>query len=318
MRAIHAWWSKPALWNNSINDKQYIIDDKLLLPLILSALYWKKYNGTIELYTDTTTVRFFKKIGLLKLNIWDYIDTEVHDNIPEQINPTMFWAANKFYVYKQLKPPFLMLDTDAFFTKTVDWPTNVDLLYAHREKCLYPHYPDPNIILKDKKLLKRFPWKSDAINASALLFNSKKLLKDYTNTATNYIEKEEHNIKTTLANFGNNILVVEQRLLAEIVDNNNYRSKPILNNTFYNYEYKKAEFVPPENEQCNAKDTVEYYHHVWGEKVKVYSNYQEYIKYMEKYLKYLKDDFPEQYDDIVKVLVRVYKMSKPIKSTYKR
>ena len=72
MKGIHVWWSKPTLGN--IKYKNYEI-----IPMILSALLWKKYNGSIDLYTDTSTKNYYETLGIL--NIYDNVNVDVLDNI---------------------------------------------------------------------------------------------------------------------------------------------------------------------------------------------------------------------------------------------
>lgn len=113
VRGIHVNWSKP------YSQKPYEIEDFELLSTILSALLWKKYNGTIKLYTDSTVKAYYKKLGMLSL--WDGgVDTEVLDGIPSSINPKMYWAAGKLYAaQKEKENTFALIDTDLLVWKSL-------------------------------------------------------------------------------------------------------------------------------------------------------------------------------------------------------
>ena len=55
--------------------RKYEIDNFEILTTILSALTWRRYNGSIKLYTDSVALEVYDTFKLLDL--WDAgIDTE--------------------------------------------------------------------------------------------------------------------------------------------------------------------------------------------------------------------------------------------------
>ena len=86
MQAIHSNWTKP----RTDNAGSFHIDDFEILTTILSALKWREHNGKIKLATDSLGLDFYKSRDLCC--VWDEVTTEL-DDIPEFVNPEMFWAS---------------------------------------------------------------------------------------------------------------------------------------------------------------------------------------------------------------------------------
>ena len=88
MRAVHTIWTKPATYKvkkkwfqestdsiyttRSVNNN-YFMKDFELLTLVVSALFYKKYSGKIDLYTDNTGYEYFKEL-ISRDDLW--IDSE--------------------------------------------------------------------------------------------------------------------------------------------------------------------------------------------------------------------------------------------------
>lgn len=144
MEAFHSFWTKPG---RVINWGEIRFPDYELLTMMLSALKWRKQNGTIRMITDSAGAEFFTDLGLAGL--WDDLGTEL-DGVPEDLDPYLFWAAGKLYALRRMPCPCVMLDTDLIIWKGLDIPRELDLVAAHGED-LYPDvYPDPGVfVLKD-------------------------------------------------------------------------------------------------------------------------------------------------------------------------
>ena len=83
-----------------------------LMTLILSCLYWKKFEGPIKLYCDTPFYDYISDLGILWL--WDEVDTHTIDNFSLEVNPDLYWAFAKMYVNSLQTTPFCNLDLDFF------------------------------------------------------------------------------------------------------------------------------------------------------------------------------------------------------------
>ena len=115
MNGVHVIWSVPKGMKPFKTKYEF-------LTAVLSALEWKKNNGSITLFTDCCNV-FSKLEGL----VWD----EIRDIGQINVNPEIFWASAKIYAMKQLKPPFCMIDTDFIVWKKLDF--NDKLCAIHEE-----------------------------------------------------------------------------------------------------------------------------------------------------------------------------------------
>ena len=80
MRAVHTIWTKPStykvkkkwfqestdsIYTTRSVDKKYFMKDFELLTLVASALFYKKFSGKIDLYTDNTGYEYFKEQKIL-------------------------------------------------------------------------------------------------------------------------------------------------------------------------------------------------------------------------------------------------------------
>lgn len=127
MKAFHSFWSKP---NIIRNQGEVIFPDFDLLTAILSALEWRRHNGTIKMITDSTGAAYFEELGLS--SIWDEIDTTL-DNVPDSVDPFLFWAAGKLYALQSMETPCIMIDTDMIIWKELPSLDDYDVVAAHTE-----------------------------------------------------------------------------------------------------------------------------------------------------------------------------------------
>lgn len=136
MLAVHTFWSKPCRIKNH---DAVVISDIEMLVLVLSALEWKKHNGTIIMVTDTQGLSYFEEHDIL--DIWDDCRTDMDDL--ETIDPFSFWAAGKLYALKLVSKPCVMLDTDMIIWKNIRCVFNHDIVVAHKEDITDATYPNP-------------------------------------------------------------------------------------------------------------------------------------------------------------------------------
>ena len=108
MQAFVSNWTRP--YAVRCPDRPYQMTDFDLLTTVLSALVWRRENGSIRMITDDTGAQYYRSLGLTDL--WDGgIFTYLND-IPSTIDPCTFWAAGKLYALAATPAPCVMLDTD--------------------------------------------------------------------------------------------------------------------------------------------------------------------------------------------------------------
>jgi hypothetical protein len=75
MIANHTNWTKPFYVKNGL-DVEYKMEDYDVITTILSALKWRKFNGSIRMITDNIGLEYYKKLGIT--SIWDLgVDTSL-------------------------------------------------------------------------------------------------------------------------------------------------------------------------------------------------------------------------------------------------
>ncbi len=113
MRGIHVNSTLPSVpyLGRSKGPDGYQVDDFELLTTMLSAAAWRRFNGSITLYTDQVGLAYYQRLGLTDL--WDGgIDTQTLESLPAPINHDVFWTAGRVAALRAEPPPFACLDTD--------------------------------------------------------------------------------------------------------------------------------------------------------------------------------------------------------------
>ena len=110
-----------------------------LLALILSALCWRRHNGTVRLYTDEACADYFaaRHLG----GLWDDgIDTRALAAAPLETNFTTFWAYARTIALAHERAPCVMLDMDMVVWKSLASLIRSDFMAIHSEPLSFPVY----------------------------------------------------------------------------------------------------------------------------------------------------------------------------------
>ncbi|MFR8411440.1 MAG: hypothetical protein ACLVB4_08595, partial [Butyricicoccus sp.] len=164
MQAFHSNWTRPFFIRNT--HMEYRIEPFELLTTALSALEWRRENGSIRMICDTPAKRYYESLGLCFL--WDDGVYPLLDTMPEDINATAFWAAGKLYALSAVPSPCVMLDTDFICWKSIsnllDGP---DTAAIHREDIMPSIYPDQTAFAKTEGFpLDSFDWTVQPFNTA--------------------------------------------------------------------------------------------------------------------------------------------------------
>jgi len=129
MTAFHSLWTKPFF---ARNPPPFALADYEILSTMLSALEWRKHNGSICMITDKAGEACLRELGLA--HIWNAgLDTALED-IDSEIQPLPFWAAGKIYALHHTPAPCVMIDTDFIVWKPVkDKLAAAPLAVIHRD-----------------------------------------------------------------------------------------------------------------------------------------------------------------------------------------
>lgn len=268
LKAIHINWTRPIMNNNS--KKEYSIPYFELLCTILSALLWRKNNGSIKLYTDEIGYQYYKKLGLDFL--WDDgIDIQTLENIPSSISPTIYWAAAKLFALQNEPGPITMLDTDLLVWKNLTEDIkNRELVSFHKESLEIECYPSKEKLKKRKNYQYEtlWNWTVDPYNTAICYFANDEFKKYYTNSAIDFMQNNDE----TPNDYVSQMVFAEQRLIS-MCANKMY----IEMNTFI-----------PDMYDGNSND----FTHLWGAKNVAYSNNDYCKKLCDSLLNAIHHEFP--------------------------
>lgn len=211
MNAFHANWTAPARHRGLVANGDNAVEDFELLTTALSALAWRRWNGSIRMYTDSIAAAYYERHGLLTL--WDRgLDTITFDSTCRDIHAPSFWSAGKLLALEQETAPCAMIDTDFIVWEPIPASEELgDVAVIHREDlspCIYP----PEHLLKKRADYKFDPvwdWAEPACNTAFAIFNNENLRAYYVNEALRFMEgnREEASDPVSQAVFS------EQRML---------------------------------------------------------------------------------------------------------
>jgi hypothetical protein len=186
MKGIHVNWTKP-FFNKKIeylvpnNTENYSIDEYTFLYTLLSILNWKRFNGSIDLYTDKIGAIYYDQIGLA--NLYDNIYITLDDiNYRNDL-----WIAAKVHCICTLVGDFVFLDNDLIIRESIDSNFyNCDVGILHWE------FGDCNYLEKCKEYYTpTIKWNSSLLSNNGSFFYISKDVADFLNFW--YLELQKFN-----------------------------------------------------------------------------------------------------------------------------
>lgn len=267
MEGFHALWSKPYLTGRQTDT--YWMQDYEVLTMMLSALMWRKKNGSIRLCADKEAAAFVKSRGLS--HIWDLGIEEIE--VPASVPEKVFWAAGKLYSLQKIKMPAVMIDLDLIIWQDIrDIISGTDICAIHREGIFPDVYPGKEFfhMKPEYKFDSEWNWNVLPVN-TCMLYIADNAFKDYyTESAIafmeNCLEKEENLCHMVFA---------EQRMLAMCAEKK---------------QKKISSFFPGSTDIGNQ----DIFTHLWGYKNILKFNYNERMEFNRKMVKRIIQEFPEE------------------------
>ncbi len=117
-----------------------MLQDYELACLLLSVAAYENYNGRTRLYADKRAGAFFMERGLDRI----FSRGMEEFDVPEEIDPKVFWAAGKLCALKLEDMPSVMIDTDLIIWKPLGRQLrDKSVAVIHREDLNPAIYPDP-------------------------------------------------------------------------------------------------------------------------------------------------------------------------------
>lgn len=141
MRGFHVYSLRPeATWyGRDQRANRCDFPDFELLALILSALCWRRHNGSLRLYTDAACADYFAARALETL--WDDgIDTHALRTATLNTNVSTFWAYARTVALAHEHAPCFMLDMDMIVWKPIARLIRSDFMSIHSEPLSFGVY----------------------------------------------------------------------------------------------------------------------------------------------------------------------------------
>ena len=217
MRAFHINWTRPFFARNP--GAAYQIEPFELLTSALSALCWRRTNGSIAMICDSEAQRYYESLGLLFL--WDGGVHPLLDTIPANVNAVPFWAAGKLFALSTVPAPCVMIDTDFIVWKNItSLLDGLDVAAIHSEDIGSDIYPGPEALRAAKGFdFSVFDWTVRPLNTALCYMGDDAFRKYYADTAIDFMRRAKgaDDVLTYM-------VFAEQRLLAMCAAKKNVRT----------------------------------------------------------------------------------------------
>ncbi len=212
LSAFQTLWSRPFFVRHP--GKEFQVEDFELLTTILSAMEWRKHNGSIRMIGDKAACGYYESLGLDIL--WDDgLHPILDDRIPADLSPDCFWAAGKLYALREMPAPCVMIDTDFIVWQDLmpDIQENA-IAVIHREAVHNDIYPDISPL---KTQCRFFPevtnWDAEACNTALSYFRDQDFKDYYARHAIGFMEHSPQADDPLIY-----MVFAEQRMLALCAD----------------------------------------------------------------------------------------------------
>jgi hypothetical protein len=168
------------------------MEDYDIVTTILSALKWRKLNGSIRMITDNIGLAYYKKLGITP--IWDLgVESSLEQfNEEVYIDHSAFWSIGKVLALKTQPLPYVMMDTDFLVWETIEdaWWEN-ELAAIHIDP-MSGFYFDKNKMQEHMKPEYNFDdgwdWTLLPFNTGFTFFNNKEFVDYYLNEVIRFMK----------------------------------------------------------------------------------------------------------------------------------
>ena len=297
MIGIHAFWSQPTLTGTQGHHltgiKKFKMFDFELLHFILSALFYKKYNGPIHLYTDNTFATYLSDNNLLQF--WDFVDIGKYTEFANlNLNPKSNWTGFKTWLLSQIPSPFLLIDHDNIvYTKIPKELFDISVRFAHLESINPYYYPNQkDMECGNFEFDKNWNWDLDVANTCLLYFNNDNFKNQYSKKA---MEFEVNNSPKNKHLAEVQYLFADQRLLVMMLESLNIDYGTFSNNKF-TPNGDLPDFTTIGNDPLLSKVGFD---HTWGYKHHLKKNKTARKIYIQRHIKMIEDNFNNFYDTLL-------------------
>ncbi len=260
MNAFHIFSTAPFFAKNKGRLK---VDKTEIYCTVISALMWRKKNGSIVMITDKEGEKLYKSIGIT--DVWDCVSASLQS---EDFDHTMFWAGGKILALRDFNAPCVMIDTDFIVWDKLDFS---DTLIAAHEEDLNPEiYPDIRTFDMDGyTFADGLDMTLPALNTAFLYMPDEDFKQYYTSQSIAFMKKARRG-----GDYLTYMVFAEQRLLPMLAKKCGIKYTTLLD--------KNLLFMPQSS-----------YTHLWGAKQAMRDDITLRDKFIESSQKRIRDSFPE-------------------------
>ncbi|MCR4586280.1 MAG: hypothetical protein K5686_11220 [Lachnospiraceae bacterium] len=173
MKGFYSLWTAPYFVKGG---ESFHLEDYEIATLLLSVAAYQAYNGPVRMYADDTACSYLEEEGIADIFERGVVRMEV----PDDIDPKVYWAAGKMVALSMEDTPAVMIDTDLIIWKNIEKELkDAYVKVIHREELNPEIYPDPGCFEMKKGY--EFPagWDFKVLPANtALLYIADADLKD--------------------------------------------------------------------------------------------------------------------------------------------
>lgn len=290
MIGVHAYWSQPTLTGTQGHHlkgvQEYSMFDFEIVHFILSALYYRKLNGPIHLYTDPTFYNYLKSKNLLLF--WDKVDTDKYSKFEKyNIDAKTNWTGFKTWLLGELPAPFLLLDHDnIIYTEIPKNMFDTPVRFAHMESINPFYYPDKDRMdVGNFKYNENWDWSLDVANTCMMYFKDNEFKNEYCEKA---MEFERNNCSKDEYLAEVQYLFADQRLPVLMLE-----EKGIEYDTFSNLKFTPLDkYTPDWTRVSNDKDKDKVgFDHTWAYKHTLIEKKDKHREYMQRHKQMILTDF---------------------------
>lgn len=171
MRGFHVLSTRPGdTYYHRAGGLDFALKDFELLTAVLSALEWRRHNGTIKLYADAAGAKYFANLGLSA--IWDEgIDTETLERSDLDTSFNVFWAYARTVALAAERAPCVLMDMDLIVWRNLDSLIRSPFMAIHAEGLDFDVYvPKEQLGTAPGYAWGDWDWTVSPANAAVLYF----------------------------------------------------------------------------------------------------------------------------------------------------
>ena len=120
--------------------------------------------------TDQRGLEQAERLGVVDL--YDRVHTWLDEIDIVAVEPSIFFSAGKFELFRRAQEPFVVMDTDFYLRSSIEPPTNQEFVFTHWERTTSADiYPDPHQLpMADGYTLPELDYSGPASNMSMAWF----------------------------------------------------------------------------------------------------------------------------------------------------